>query len=162
MSSKLPKRPGRASYRSRGERIYPGSLKDLVGPVIVVRGVGSALWWCPGRTWRTDTMTLAPGWCFSLAASIRAPKTRCTRKEKCTRKGQLIFIYQQGGSSRVPWLFADRTWIHIVHGADPDTIFRSRDGPGHELLCGSHPASSVHGPDPDTGFCAGRSRTQAS
>ena len=37
------------------------------------------------------------------------------------------------GSPRVQRTFAGLSWIHIVHGPDPDTVFRSRDGPGHEL-----------------------------
>ena len=57
--------------------------------------------------------------------------------------------------------FTGRTRIRsFVHGTDPDTSFRSRDGPGHgnQIVRGASPETifSVPGTDPDTGLCRSR------
>ena len=48
----------------------------------------------------------------------------------------------------------------FVRGMDPDTSFRSRDGPGHgnQIVRGTDPGTifNVHGADPDTGLCHSR------
>ena len=158
MSSQLPKRPGRASYRSRGEGIYPGSLHDLVGPVIAASGVGPALWWCPDRIWRTDTMTCSPRSCFSLAGPIPCTKYRIHEKKnnKITRKGK-TYLYLRTRMGAPEYNGRSRGF--------PDT-YRSRAGPGHGLSFAgrTRTRASVRGTDPDTGIesFAGRTRGRSS
>ena len=77
-------------------------------------------------------------------------------KRKKHEKGITYLYLSTKGSPQAQQLFTGRTRTRIVHGTDPDTIFRSRGGPGYDLhiVHGADPDKifSVPGKDPDTGF----------